>query len=86
MSCGCGKTTPGKMLAGAAKLLRSELGLRVLQDEAAIQARRRACEACDQWDHGRCKPCGCYTFAKTRVPKETCPLGRWPDLPAVAPD
>lgn len=85
MSCGnCGKTTPGKLLAGATKLLRSELGLRVIQDESVIQARRQACEACEFWDHGRCKECGCYTFAKSRLAQENCPHNRWPELPAIA--
>lgn len=77
MGC-CGK------IKGAVKLARAEIGLRVLTPDVTLE-RRRACESCESWDHGRCtavnpqtgKPCGCYTWAKTRIPSETCPLGRW---------
>ena len=84
--CNCNKTSPARLLAGAAKLVRSELGIVVLKDQEAIDARRAACEACDRWDHGKCRECGCYTYAKSRLTREKCPLDRWPDLPAVASD
>jgi hypothetical protein len=80
MSCNCKKGAV-TMLKGAAKLVRSELGLVILKDLDLIAARRRACEACDRWDHGRCRECGgCYTFAKSRLSREVCPLGRWPQI------
>ena len=84
MGCNCNKTTAGKLLAGAAKLVRSELGIVVIRDQEVIDARRRACEGCDRWDHGKCLECGCYTFAKSRLTRENCPLNRWPALPAIA--
>lgn len=80
MSCGCGKRTLGELAAGAVKLARAELGLVVLQDAGLLEARRQACEACDRWRHGRCVECGCYTWAKTRLVRESCPLDRWPRL------
>ncbi|MEB3209532.1 MAG: DUF6171 family protein [Synechococcus sp.] len=86
MGCNCNKSNPARLLAGAAKLVRSELGIVVLKDQAVIDARRRACEGCDRWDHGKCLECGCYTYAKSRLTKETCPLDRWPELPALASD
>ena len=86
MSCNCNKSNPARLLTGAAKLLRSELGLVVLKDQAVIDARRRICEGCDNWDHGKCVLCGCYTYAKSRLTKETCPISKWPDLTALASD
>lgn len=65
-------------VVGAAKALRAEVGLRVVQSDALVKARRAACESCPKWDHGRCTVCQCYTWAKSRLPKENCPEGRWP--------
>ena len=83
MSCNCNKGPVG-ILKGAAKLVRSELGLVILKDPEVIAARRRACEGCDRWDHGKCTECGCYTFAKTRLSREVCPLGKWPRIESDA--
>jgi hypothetical protein len=69
MSC-CGK------IVGAAKLVQAELNIGVL-DAPRIAERRKACESCDRWDHGRCLECGCYTYAKTKLTHERCPLGKW---------
>ena len=69
------------LAAGAVKLLQAEIGLGVLEDREAVAARRAACEACERWEHGRCWSCGgCYTWAKTRLTAERCPLDRWPAL------
>jgi hypothetical protein len=64
------------MVAGAFKLAKAELGIGVTNDEVTA-ARRIVCESCDQWDHGRCRSCGCYTWSKTRLTHERCPLGKW---------
>lgn len=69
MSC-CGK------VAGAIKLAKSELNIGIASDET-VKSRRAACESCDRWEHGRCAECGCFTYAKTRLTNERCPLGRW---------
>ena len=54
-----------------------------------ILAQREAtCRACDQWiavklgaaalnATGRCRKCGCSTWAKLRMATESCPLGKW---------
>ena len=45
--------------------------------------REATCRACDQWDAaalnatGRCRKCGCSTWAKLRMATESCPLGKW---------
>lgn len=67
------------MVAGAAKLAKSELGIGKAPQEI-IEARRKTCEGCDQWNHGRCMACGCYTWAKTSLTNERCPLDKWPKV------
>jgi len=48
-----------------------------------LMERESICRACDQWDAkaingtGRCKKCGCSTWAKLRMATERCPLGKW---------
>lgn len=48
-----------------------------------LAERKAACRACDQWDaqalkgSGRCKKCGCSTWAKLRMATERCPIGKW---------
>ena len=48
-----------------------------------LTERESICRACDQWDAqaingtGRCKKCGCSTWAKLRMATERCPLGKW---------
>lgn len=64
----------------AARWIKS--GLQVAAD-VAIEARRAACNACEFWDHsalrgtGKCKVCGCSTWAKIRMATESCPNGKW---------
>jgi len=79
MGCNCGKektTSFAGMAAGAMKLAKSELGIGVVGEDV-IASRREACEGCDRWNHGKCLECGCYTYAKTRLTRERCPLGLW---------
>ena len=64
------------LLGGAIKLAQSELGIRLAPPEK-VKERRAICEACDQWDHGRCRSCGCFTYAKTRLSSEGCPISKW---------
>ena len=76
MGCNCNKTTATKAAKGAVKLVAAELGIGLASTDV-IEARRRTCEGCPEWDHGKCLSCGCYTWAKTRLAKETCPIGNW---------
>ena len=49
----------------------------------SLASREATCRACDQWDAaalnntGRCRKCGCSTWAKLRMATEACPLGKW---------
>lgn len=69
-----------RLAFAAARWIKS--GLRVAAD-ATIEARRAACNACEFWDHsalrgtGKCKVCGCSTWAKIRMATESCPNGKW---------
>jgi hypothetical protein len=48
-----------------------------------LAAREATCRACPEWDAaalnstGRCRKCGCSTWAKLRMASESCPLGKW---------
>ena len=45
--------------------------------------REATCRACPEWDDealnktGRCRKCGCSTWAKLRMATERCPIGKW---------
>jgi hypothetical protein len=49
----------------------------------ALASRQATCKACPEWDAqalnatGRCRKCGCSTWAKLRMATERCPLGKW---------
>jgi len=48
-----------------------------------LATREATCRACTEWDaaalnaSGRCRKCGCSTWAKLRMATESCPLGKW---------
>lgn len=48
-----------------------------------LAAREATCRACPEWEAkalkntGRCRKCGCSTWAKLRMASESCPLGKW---------
>lgn len=48
-----------------------------------LAEREDTCRACPEWDAqalnatGRCRKCGCSTWAKLRMATERCPLGKW---------
>jgi hypothetical protein len=48
-----------------------------------LQKRLSACGVCEFWDKssfggtGKCKKCGCSTWAKLRMATEKCPIGKW---------
>jgi tetratricopeptide (TPR) repeat protein len=42
------------------------------------QQRTRTCSGCEHHTGVRCRVCGCFTAAKTRMAHEECPLGKWP--------
>jgi hypothetical protein len=44
------------------------------------EQRLSICQTCPHYDGTRCIQCGCFIAAKTWVPHEKCPAGKWPDL------
>jgi len=48
-----------------------------------LAGREATCRACPEWDAqalnatGRCRKCGCSTWAKLRMATERCPIGKW---------
>jgi len=48
-----------------------------------LESRQSICRQCSEWDAdalnktGRCKKCGCSTWAKLRMATERCPIGKW---------
>lgn len=44
---------------------------------AVQQQRLKSCGSCAHHTGVRCRLCGCFTSVKTRLPHETCPLGKW---------
>jgi hypothetical protein len=63
-----------------------------------LAAREATCRACTEWDAaalnntGRCRKCGCSTWAKLRMATERCPIGKWeaaeprPETGALKPE
>jgi predicted Zn-ribbon and HTH transcriptional regulator len=63
-----------------------------------LTAREAICRACPEWDAqalnntGRCRKCGCSTWAKLRMATERCPIGKWeaaeprPETGALKPE
>ena len=55
----------------------------------ALATREATCRVCPEWDAaalnatGRCRKCGCSTWAKLRMATERCPLGKWQAVTAT---
>ena len=41
--------------------------------------RLNICKSCEEFEHtlSRCKKCGCFMIAKTKVARARCPIGKW---------
>jgi hypothetical protein len=50
---------------------------RATKEEAS--RRLQICEECPEFIEltSNCKKCGCFMYAKTKIQKATCPLGKW---------
>ena len=60
----------------------AEAGMPSVSTEV-LATREATCRACPEWDAtalnntGRCRKCGCSTWAKLRMATERCPIGKW---------
>jgi hypothetical protein len=76
--------TPAQMIAsaGTAAVNWIKGGLQTLSEDK-VQKRLDICKSCEFWDSsalngtGRCRKCGCSTWAKIRMPAEQCPDKKW---------
>jgi len=77
-------TFDSKMLARAGQAAQrfASSGFAITHPEA-LATREATCRACPEWDAtalnatGRCRKCGCSTWAKLRMATERCPIGKW---------
>jgi predicted Zn-ribbon and HTH transcriptional regulator len=72
-----------------------EAGIPSLLNNDLHSDRMRQCSSCTENNEGICvainpstgKACGCFIAAKTKVPTEECPVGKWKrvELPTLSP-
>ena len=51
-----------------------------IQESLQLGRRRMdICRSCDRLNNitKTCKECGCFMPAKTKIPNESCPIGKW---------
>ena len=54
-----------------------------IANESETSKRKSICKDCEHWissawnGTGKCKLCGCSTWAKIRIATERCPIGKW---------
>src|SRR5262249_22281155 len=76
-----GTTGPGllRMALSATKSMAQFAGSGFKTTPPEVQRRRiETCAACEHHTGMRCKICGCFTAAKSRLLHESCPIGKWP--------
>ncbi len=76
-----GTTGPGllRMALSAARSAGQFAGSGFKTTPTELQRRRiETCTSCEYHTGVRCKVCGCFTAAKSRLLHESCPLGKWP--------
>lgn len=70
---------PLRMAFTAAKAMAAFLGSGLkTTPEDVRRARLSACSLCEHHTGRRCRVCGCFTEAKSRMAHERCPLNKWP--------
>jgi tetratricopeptide (TPR) repeat protein len=52
-------------------------GLKTVSPETQRE-RLEVCARCEHHTGVRCRICGCFTYAKSQMTHENCPLGKWP--------
>jgi tetratricopeptide (TPR) repeat protein len=68
-----------RMAMSATKAMASFVGSGFKTTPPDLQQKRiQTCAACEHHTGMRCKVCGCFTQAKSRLLHEDCPIGKWP--------
>ena len=54
-------------------------GSKIKQALEQGQRRMDICRSCNRFNNTTklCKECGCFMPAKTKLPNEACPIGKW---------
>ncbi len=76
-----GTTGPGllRMALSATRSMAQFAGSGFKTTPPDVQRRRlETCATCEHHTGMRCKICGCFTAAKSRLLHESCPIGKWP--------
>ena len=76
-----GTSGPGllRMALSATKSMAQFAGSGFKTTPPEVQRRRlQTCAGCEHHTGMRCKICGCFTAAKSRLLHESCPIGKWP--------
>jgi tetratricopeptide (TPR) repeat protein len=75
-----GTNGPGllRMALSATKSMAQFAGSGFKTSPPEVQRRRMTCAPCEHHTGMRCKICGCFTAAKSRLLHESCPIGKWP--------
>jgi Tfp pilus assembly protein PilF len=77
---GTSTTGPGllRMALSATKAMAQFASSGFKMSPPEIQRQRlQTCAACEHHTGLRCKICGCFTSAKSRILQESCPIGKW---------
>jgi tetratricopeptide (TPR) repeat protein len=68
-----------RMALSATKAMTSFVGSGFKTTPPDVQQKRiQICTLCEHHTGLRCRVCGCFTQAKTRLLHEDCPIGKWP--------
>jgi tetratricopeptide (TPR) repeat protein len=76
-----GTTGPGllRMALSASKAMSQFAGSGFKTTPPEVRRQRlQTCATCEHHTGMRCKICGCFTAAKSRLLQESCPIGKWP--------
>jgi tetratricopeptide (TPR) repeat protein len=76
-----GTTGPGllRMALSATKAMSQFAGSGFKTTPPEVRRQRlQTCATCEHHTGMRCKICGCFTAAKSRLLQESCPIGKWP--------
>jgi tetratricopeptide (TPR) repeat protein len=74
-------TGPGllRMALSASKAMAQFAGSGFKTTPPEVQRQRlQICSTCEHHTGLRCKICGCFTSAKSKLLQESCPIGKWP--------
>ena len=76
-----GTTGPGllRMALSATKAMAQFAGSGFKTTPPEVRRQRlQTCATCEHHTGMRCKICGCFTAAKSKLLHESCPIGKWP--------